>query len=327
MALIRSTTAVKMSFLLNGEDRDWGGNDLFVDLIPSTSFFSNVRTSVRPRDWNKLRHLIYNRANNRCECCAWSPGESGRSLEAHERWNYNNRTGVQKLMRIIALCKMCHTATHMGLAEIRGVGERAREHLMRVTGMNRADMLRHCESAARLWSVRSERDWMLDLSIITDSGFELKPRPVINPDPESEGFNVNPNGEGHEDEENKQQEGEERKIPEIRSSLALRLASDKHVNARLLGSRESGNKKYFRIELTINRRLSGADASESYWWMRSCSRPSVTIPDCTDDRMPQISGNRRLHIACRLVAGKYSVGCADIRYTFTVSSSGMVDFL
>jgi len=37
-----------------------------------------------------------------------------KNLDAHERWEYNFETNTQKLVRIIALCKMCHASTHYG---------------------------------------------------------------------------------------------------------------------------------------------------------------------------------------------------------------------
>jgi hypothetical protein len=40
---------------LPGEDRTFGSG-LFVDLVPSTCWFTNVRTCVVPRDWQRLRY-------------------------------------------------------------------------------------------------------------------------------------------------------------------------------------------------------------------------------------------------------------------------------
>lgn len=46
--------------LLPGEDRNFGSG-LFVDLVPSSCWFSNARSCVDQRDWERLRRMITNR--------------------------------------------------------------------------------------------------------------------------------------------------------------------------------------------------------------------------------------------------------------------------
>lgn len=153
---------------LKGEDRSYGGSQLFVDLVPRSCWFTNVRSCVHFSDWDRLRRFIYDRAGSKCECC----GFRGR-LDAHERWDFDNTTKVQKLMRIIALCQACHEVTHMGLAQVKGREEVATQHLIGVTGMNRVDAVRHIRDAFDRWRERNRYEWDLDLSIITDSGIGL----------------------------------------------------------------------------------------------------------------------------------------------------------
>ena len=57
------------SYELVGEDRYYGGNVLYKDLIPSTTWFNNVRSSISSNSWDKLRHKIYERVDYKCECC------------------------------------------------------------------------------------------------------------------------------------------------------------------------------------------------------------------------------------------------------------------
>lgn len=153
---------------LSGEDRSYGGNTLFVDLIPRSCWFTNVRKCIDFSDWERLRHYIYERANNQCECCS-----SKTQLDAHERWSFDEEKKVQKLMRIIALCKPCHEATHMGLAQIKGRGDIAQKHLIDVTGMSHSEAINHIEKSFKLWGKRSLLQWELDLTLITKSGIKL----------------------------------------------------------------------------------------------------------------------------------------------------------
>jgi Domain of unknown function (DUF5710) len=54
---------------LIGEDRSFAGNQLFIDLIPETAWYANVRAMVHPCDWDRVRWHVYARANHCCECC------------------------------------------------------------------------------------------------------------------------------------------------------------------------------------------------------------------------------------------------------------------
>jgi hypothetical protein len=154
---------------LHGEDRNFGGSDLIVDLIPKSCWFTNVRYCVHPSDWERLRRHVYARAGSRCECC----GSHTPKPEAHERWRFDAARRVQKLVRLIALCRSCHEATHMGLAELRGRGDAAAAHLRQVRGFSEQEAEAHISDAFRLWSERSSIEWELDLSVITDSGIRL----------------------------------------------------------------------------------------------------------------------------------------------------------
>jgi hypothetical protein len=157
------------SVILTGEDRTYGGNELFVDLIPKTCWFTNVRSCVATTDWDRLRNHIYSRVNNKCECC-----NSDENIEAHERWDYDDKKLIQKLVRLVALCKKCHEATHMGLARVIGKGEKAKLHLKNVRQFTDKQCIKHIDNAFNKWRKRSEKNWDLDLSLLTSNGIKLQ---------------------------------------------------------------------------------------------------------------------------------------------------------
>jgi hypothetical protein len=174
--------------ILPGEDRAYG-TGLFVDLIPQTSWFTNVRAAVHRADWDRLRLMVYRRAGFRCEACSaaedWARGVR---LEAHERFAYDITTGVQHLVRLICLCHWCHAATHMGMAGVRGVQDEAITHLMTVTGMSEAQAEEHIDEAFTRWERRSEIPWRVDLSLITSARIRLsQPTPAVPRLPGTEG--------------------------------------------------------------------------------------------------------------------------------------------
>jgi hypothetical protein len=175
--LARWSAAPDLPDVLPGEDRGLG-EGLFVDLVPSTCWFTNVRSCVAERDWERLRRMVVRRAGGRCEVCgAAADPARGRRLEAHERWVYDESTRVQRLGRLICLCTDCHTVTHFGLATVRGLAEQARSHLMKVTGMTAELADEHISGAFSLWRERCRFEWELDLRILTDAGIGLKTPP------------------------------------------------------------------------------------------------------------------------------------------------------
>ena len=161
-----------------GEDLNWGSG-LFVDLIPRTCWFTNVRSCVSQRDWERLRRVIVDRADSKCELCGATRDPSiKRWLEVHERWAYDQPTLTQTLKRLICLCTDCHTVTHFGFAQMRGLGERATEHLMKVNHIDRDEADEQIMDAFDLWDQRNQFIWTLDLTMLTDSGIRVdQPQP------------------------------------------------------------------------------------------------------------------------------------------------------
>ncbi|MHA6629156.1 DUF5710 domain-containing protein [Pseudonocardia sichuanensis] len=77
--------------LLPAEDRTFGAG-LFVDMVPRSCWFTNVRTCVSPQDWERLRRMITRRAGQKCEVCGAGEDRTvQRWLEAHERWAYDEQ--------------------------------------------------------------------------------------------------------------------------------------------------------------------------------------------------------------------------------------------
>ena len=95
--------------LLPGEDRSFGSG-LFVDLVPQSCWFTNVRTCVAAADWDRVRQMVFRRAGDRCGCEACGRDrdpETGVRMEARERWYFDDARGVQVLRRLICLCSGC----------------------------------------------------------------------------------------------------------------------------------------------------------------------------------------------------------------------------
>lgn len=134
---------------------------LTIELVPSTSWFTNVRSLVPPETWDRLRKATARAAGHRCEIC----GERGPKwpVECHERWAYDETTRVQRLTGLIALCPNCHRVKHFGLARVNGEQEQAGQWLMHVNGWTRRQAHAYVQAAFAEWERRSAGPWEVDI--------------------------------------------------------------------------------------------------------------------------------------------------------------------
>ncbi len=139
---------------------------LAVEMVPRTCFFSNLRSNLSKKDWEKLRQWSIQKAEFRCEICG--SDNYGRSLECHEIWEYAEESHIQYLRGLTALCRECHRAKHMALAREMGWEEAAIRHLMRINHWTRAKVDEYLLEAFDLFEARSQVSWQLDISWLTD---------------------------------------------------------------------------------------------------------------------------------------------------------------
>ena len=149
---------------------------LLVELIPSTCHYSNVRTTVTPQEWDKIRFISYAAAGNRCEICGEIGKDQGykHNLECHEIWEYNDETHVQRLAGLIALCPVCHHVKHIGRSQRIGKEKECYDQMAKVNGWTLIDIQNHLIASFELHRERSKHEWDLDLSILTEAPYELK---------------------------------------------------------------------------------------------------------------------------------------------------------
>jgi hypothetical protein len=147
---------------------------LTVELVPSTCWFSNLRSELSQQDWDRLRHATYERAGQRCEVC----GQRGSAhpVECHEVWEYDDEHHVQRLAGLVALCPACHESKHIGYATSIGRSSQARAHLARINGWSMDSVELYLEAEFEQWSRRSQHEWTLDLSWLEQFGIEISPK-------------------------------------------------------------------------------------------------------------------------------------------------------
>jgi hypothetical protein len=137
---------------------------LTVELVPSTCWYTNVRSHVPRAVWDRLRRRVAAETGHRCEIC----GGRGRRwpVECHEVWHYDDATKVQRLERLVALCPACHQVKHAGFASKQGRLGAVIRHLAAVNGWSAEDAELYLESAFETWATRRRHTWTLDISVL-----------------------------------------------------------------------------------------------------------------------------------------------------------------
>ena len=137
---------------------------LTIELVPKTSWYTNVRSNISKEQWDKLRNECYTKAHYKCEVC----GGKGHKwpVECHEVWEYDDVNHIQKLARLIALCPNCHTTKHPGLAAINGKHHIVMSQLTKINNMTDKEAAIYLEKCFEIWRERSKHEWILDISFI-----------------------------------------------------------------------------------------------------------------------------------------------------------------
>lgn len=133
---------------------------LTVEMVPSTSWYDNLRSRLSRAEWDRLRRSAYEVAGHRCEIC----GVRGRRLECHERWKYDDTTHVQTLLGLEALCSACHRCRHLGRASVDGRLAAALRHLAKINDWSETDAEMYAQACFEKHAQRSRHEWTLDLS-------------------------------------------------------------------------------------------------------------------------------------------------------------------
>ena len=140
-------------------------------MVPEECWYSNLRSVLKPADWDIVRKEAYARAGGRCSIC----GRPAR-LEAHEKWSYDEERALQKLEDVIALCRSCHEVKHISRTYAMGRGVDAMEHFMRVNKCSQMDFHAALERANEEYLRRNRVEgWVTDISWL-ETKFNIKLR-------------------------------------------------------------------------------------------------------------------------------------------------------
>lgn len=149
---------------------------LTIELVPATCHFSNVRTTIKPKEWDKVRFISYEEAGHKCQICGDTGKNQGynHNVECHEIWHYDDDNHVQKLVGLVSLCPICHQVKHIGRSIAIGKQEACYAQLRKVNKWTQAQVDEHVKQSFELYKERSKYEWELDISILEEEPYEIK---------------------------------------------------------------------------------------------------------------------------------------------------------
>lgn len=144
---------------------------IHVDMIPTTSFGASLSNLLQPEAWREIRRHSHRAAGYVCEIC----GEVDGPIECHEVWTFNDGRsvagrGIQRLSRLLSLCRSCHELFHPGLAGLRGRSKQVAARMCAVNDWSSQELETVMRKAFAIHSTRSRRAWTLDLTTIAHLG-------------------------------------------------------------------------------------------------------------------------------------------------------------
>lgn len=141
---------------------------LTIELVPSTSFYNNVRSILPTKEWDRLRKESYEKAKFKCEICKESGLGQGfkHALECHEIWEY--REGNQILTGLISLCPKCHQAKHIGRTIAIGKGKDIFNHIAKVNKWDLKIVEAYVGASFQEHKERSKIKWDVNIRILTE---------------------------------------------------------------------------------------------------------------------------------------------------------------
>lgn len=139
---------------------------LTVELVPQSLWGVNLRSALPSERWDELRRAQYRLAGYVCELCGGKGAQH--PVECHEVWDYDDVAHVQKLVRLIALCPMCHQVKHFGRSSKHGPNgvEALLAHIQKVNGWTLEQTREHVGRAFVEWKARNAHQWTHDITAL-----------------------------------------------------------------------------------------------------------------------------------------------------------------
>jgi hypothetical protein len=142
---------------------------LTIELVPSTSFYKNVRSILPTSEWDRLRKESYAKAKFKCQICGDVGTNQGykHKLECHEIWVYQ-KDGVQLLKELVSLCPRCHQVKHIGRSIMVGLKKKVFAHIGKVNKWDKKLVEAYVGACFQAHKERSKIKWKINVGVLTE---------------------------------------------------------------------------------------------------------------------------------------------------------------
>ena len=83
---------------------------LEIEPIPESTWGVSLANLLPPPIWDELRRDVYDKFDYTCAICT----TTDKQLHCHEKWSYDDKARIQKLVGFQCLCVDCHSIKHWG---------------------------------------------------------------------------------------------------------------------------------------------------------------------------------------------------------------------
>jgi 5-methylcytosine-specific restriction endonuclease McrA len=147
---------------------------LEVELVPTSCWWSNIRSNIKVSEWDRIRFVTGGLADFKCEIC----GDRGTKhpVECHEIWMYDEKKKIQKLLKFQSICPLCHQVKHLGLTQGFGreIYNRAVDRFTRLNDLTITSSHELIKQAVTQFKNRSSLKWKLDVSLLSHYNITIK---------------------------------------------------------------------------------------------------------------------------------------------------------
>jgi hypothetical protein len=135
---------------------------LRIEPIPNFTWGISLANKLPKEEWDELRQKAYKDSNWTCEIC----GASGVTLHCHERWEFDDKRKIQRLVRLECCCELCHDVHHYGRSkQIKSVSYLIKlvEHWCKVNKKTKKDFMLYESEVRAINYKRADIDYIVKI--------------------------------------------------------------------------------------------------------------------------------------------------------------------
>lgn len=133
---------------------------LRIEPIPASTWGLSLASRLPKEEWDKIRYEVYRDADYQCEICE----SVNKTLHCHERWTFDDKKFIQRLVGFECCCELCHDVHHFGRSRAtrsHSYIDRLIGHWCKVNKKTRKDFVIYEKEISLLNRKRADRQYIV----------------------------------------------------------------------------------------------------------------------------------------------------------------------